>query len=97
MTQGDLIFTGSTVTGRHCSFTGAVRSAPRVGSQCDRILIALGDGAWTRHELAAETGLPITTICARLAKLLKDERIEVAGSKRGPWQARNTTYRRNTT
>jgi len=92
--QPALPFQGRSPQARHASWTGAQTAQPRAGSQCGRILNALGNGALTRHELARETGLPVTTICARLAVLLQQGRIQEAGLTRGPFGAQNITYRR---
>lgn len=79
---------------RHASYSGAVTAAPRAGSQADRIYELLRVLPFaTYHDLAEDVGLPLATICARMAALRKAGKVESAGTMIGPYGARRTVWR----
>jgi hypothetical protein len=88
----DLPFSGTTPIARHCSYEGAKTALPRAGSQAWTIYLLLREEALTRHELTEKTGLPVTTICARLGFLLKHTLVHECGTVKGPHGISNTQY-----
>lgn len=88
----ELPFQGSTRLSERCSHDGAVAALPRAGTQAWAIYLALREQAMTRHELHKATGLPVTTICARVGWLLKHKLIHECGSVTGPFDVSNTRY-----
>lgn len=88
-----LPFQGSVTISRHCSYEGARRAEPRAGSQCFRLLQAYRDqGPLTDHEAAATLGLPLATINARRASLIKGDWVQARGTKTGPYGTPNTLW-----
>ncbi len=88
----ELPFQGSTRLSEQCSRDGAVAALPRAGSQAWTIYLLLRERAMTRHELADRTGLPVTTICARIGWLKAKGLIRECGSVKGPFSVSNTRY-----
>ena len=91
-TDPELPLNGTTPLSRHCSYEGARAALPRAGSQAWTIYLLLRREAMTRHELSDRTGLPVTSICARLAWLKKQGLIQECGSVKGPYQVANVRY-----
>ena len=93
MTDLLLPFSGTTPISRHCSWTGAVKAAPRAGSQCWRLMGMYRDlGPRTDHEAADALDLPLATICARRGWLVKNRWVQAVGTKPGPFGTANTTW-----
>lgn len=88
-----LPFSGVEPIARHCSWLGATRALPRAGSQALRLLEAYRDrGPLTDHEAADALGLPLATINARRADLIKRGWVHAKGTKHGPYGAANTLW-----
>ena len=91
-TTPSLPFSGRSILSRACSREGAVSALPRAGSQALRVLLALKERPMTRHELADETGLPITTLCASIAWLKSRGLIHECGAVKGKFGVKNVSY-----
>lgn len=88
-----LPFQGAEPISRHCSYEGARRAEPRAGSQCFRLLQAYRDhGPLTDHEAADLLVLPLATINARRAELVKRGWVQARGTKLGPYGTSNTLW-----
>jgi hypothetical protein len=80
-------------SGSETSKAGAKAVKLKAGGQAQRVLDALTTPK-TLHELAALTGLPLATICARVGWLRKIGRVEAVGAVMGPLKTPRTTYGR---
>lgn len=88
-----LPFGGSTPLARHHSYQGAKSAQPRAGSQAFRLLRLYTDhGPHTDHEAKDALGLPLATICARRADLIRKGFVTAVGSQPGPFQSPNTLW-----
>lgn len=59
------------------SINAAEASAAFSGPHCDRILVALKEGAATPHELQATTGLTVVQLDRRLPELMRNGKVRV--------------------
>lgn len=93
MNVQSLPFQGTSPTSRRCSLDGAIQAQPKAGSQAAKVLACLRVQARTLHELSSATGLPVSTICARVGWLRQQGLVEVLGAKPGPYGTANTIWR----
>lgn len=92
-THPELPFNGVEPISRHCSWAGAMRAMPRAGSQALRLLDAYRDhGPLTDHDASALLRLPLATINARRADLIKRGWVQAKGTKLGPYGNSNVLW-----
>lgn len=90
--QGDL-FETPYAPRSEASRAGARAAQPTAASQAGRLLaLYRAKGPQTDHEARKALRLPLSTINARRASLIKRGLVKACGTKPGPWGVPNTRY-----